>query len=85
VPLPEPQRGLVISYSYLWHHEHRAGRDEGRKNRPCVIVVAAESDKDGAIIIRVVPVTHTPPDNSAAGIELPAVVKRHLGLDDQRS
>jgi hypothetical protein len=31
---PEPQLGLVISYAYLWHHEHRAGRDEGAKDRP---------------------------------------------------
>ncbi len=27
--LPDPQLGLVISYSYLWHHEHHAGRDGG--------------------------------------------------------
>jgi len=32
--LPDPQPGLVISYSYLWHHEHRAGREEGLKSRP---------------------------------------------------
>jgi hypothetical protein len=38
--VPEPQLGLVISYSYLWHHEHREGNDEGRKNRPCGIVLA---------------------------------------------
>jgi hypothetical protein len=41
MPLPAPQRGLVISYAYLWHHEHRAGLEEGRKDRPCVIVLAA--------------------------------------------
>ena len=22
---PPPQPGLVISYAYLWHHEHRTG------------------------------------------------------------
>jgi hypothetical protein len=31
---PEPQPGLIISYAYLWHHEHRAGREEGLKDRP---------------------------------------------------
>ena len=40
---PEPQPGLVISYSYLWHHEHRAGREEGVKARPCVIILEVQS------------------------------------------
>jgi mRNA-degrading endonuclease toxin of MazEF toxin-antitoxin module len=85
MPFPEPQRGLVISYSYLWHHEHCAGQDEGRKNRPCVIVVAIESSADGTTMVRVVPVTHTPPNDAGFALELPAAVKRHLGLDDERS
>jgi hypothetical protein len=29
VPIPTPEPGLVISYAYLWHHEHEAGREEG--------------------------------------------------------
>jgi hypothetical protein len=39
VPLPRPEPGLVLSYSYLWHTEHEEGREEGVKDRPCVIVV----------------------------------------------
>jgi len=85
VPFPEPRLGLVVSYSYLWHHEHRAGRAEGRKDRPCVIVLAIENKADGTTLVRVVPVTHTPPDNPAHALELPAPVKRHLGLDDEKS
>jgi len=82
---PEPQRGLVISYSYLWHHEHRAGREEGRKTRPCVIVLAIKNGADGATMVRVAPVTHSPPPNDAVAVELPLAVKRHVGLDDERS
>lgn len=82
---PEPQLGLVISYAYLWHHEHRAGREEGVKDRPCVIILAMQSVGDGATMVRVAPVTHSPPDNSATAFELPQAVKRHLGLDDSRS
>jgi hypothetical protein len=33
--LPEPECGLVISYSYLWRNEYKAGKIEGLKNRPC--------------------------------------------------
>jgi hypothetical protein len=28
MPLPEPEPGLVISYAYLWHHEHDSGVEE---------------------------------------------------------
>ena len=33
----------------------------------------------------VVPVTHRPPKDSAATLELPLAVKQHLGLDAERS
>ncbi|MDQ0474676.1 type II toxin-antitoxin system PemK/MazF family toxin [Labrys wisconsinensis] len=82
--IPTPQPGLVISYSYLWHHEHRAGRDEGRKDRPCVIALAVERDDHGPIVT-VVPITHAPPADTSLAIELPPGVKRHLGLDGARS
>ncbi|OWK18671.1 growth inhibitor PemK [Mesorhizobium amorphae CCBAU 01583] len=84
MPLPDPQLGLVISYAYLWHHEHQAGQDEGRKDRPCVIVLAVERGADG-LIVTVVPVTHVPPTDPLLAIELPPAVKRHLGLDGERS
>ncbi len=31
------------------------------------------------------PITHTPPSDPADAVEIPALVKRHLGLDDSRS
>ena len=83
--VPEPQPGLVISYAYLWRHERRAGREEGVKDRPCVVVLAAPSAADGATMVRVAAVTHSPPDNLATVFELPQAVKRHHGLDDDRS
>lgn len=84
MPLPEPQRGLVISYAYLWHHEHRAGLEEGRKDRPCVIVLSADRTEYG-VAVTVVPITHTAPSKPASALEIPAAVKRHLGLDADRS
>ncbi|HEY0182817.1 MAG TPA: hypothetical protein VGC09_08420 [Rhodopila sp.] len=82
---PEPQLGLVLSYAYLWHREHQAGREEGVKDRPCVIVLALEKPGDGTTLVRVVPVTHSTPTNPAAALELPPAVKTHLRLDDGRS
>ncbi len=83
--MPLPQPGLVISYAYLWHHERRAGAEEGRKNRPCVIVLTVQHPDDLTTMVTVLPVTHSPPADPAQGVELPSRVKSHLGLDDERS
>ncbi|SDR61333.1 hypothetical protein SAMN05519103_07408 [Rhizobiales bacterium GAS113] len=85
MPIPTPEAGLVISYAYLWHYEHQAGQEEGRKDRPSVIVLAVQREVDDTIIVTVLPITHAMPANPAAAIEIPAPVKRHLGLDDARS
>jgi hypothetical protein len=84
VNLPKPEPGLVIRYSYLWLREHREGREEGTKDRPCAIVLASRRHGDETQVL-VVPVTHSPPENLADALELPPPVKQHLGLDSQRS
>ena len=85
MPIPTPEPGLVISYAYLWHHEHEAGREEGRKDRPSVIVLAVERSANDMTVVVVLPITHAAPADPTAAVEIPAAVKRHLGLDDERS
>lgn len=53
--LPTPEAGLVIACAYLWHHEHMVGREEGRKNRPSVIVLAVQDESDDATAVTVLP------------------------------
>lgn len=84
MPLPEPVPGLVISYAYLWRNQQEQGRDEGVKDRPCVVVLSVRQE-EGERIVTVAPVTHAPPVNSRDAIELPAPVKGRLGLDAQKS
>jgi hypothetical protein len=84
VSLPEPERGLVIRYSYLWKSEHDDGRDEGTKDRPCAIVLSVTAGDTGTRVT-VLPITHTPPKDATFAIEIPAVVKKRLGLDVERS
>jgi hypothetical protein len=81
--LPTPEPGLVISYSYLWRDQHLAGAREGRKTRPCAIVVAT-TDADGDTLVYVAPITHAKPNDPHA-VALPAAVRRRLGLDDAPS
>jgi hypothetical protein len=85
MPLPEPHPGLVISYSYLWRDEARAGREEGVKDRPAVIVLAVRAKADSGRVVTVAPVTHRKPSKPGTAVELPAKVKQHLGLDTAAS
>lgn len=81
---PQPSVGLVIRYDYLWRDEARHGRQEGAKDRPCAIVIARSGEGLDAMVW-LAPITHTPPTDATAAIEIPAKVKAHLGLDDARS
>ncbi|MDH3616456.1 MAG: growth inhibitor PemK [Gammaproteobacteria bacterium] len=78
---PEPEVGLVVSFSYLWSDEAAAGHVEGRKARPSAIVMAVRHDEEGPPQVAVVPITHSPHSDPAAAIEMPPRVAEHLGLD----
>jgi hypothetical protein len=80
VSLPEPQPGLIIRYDYLWTDEAAAGRDQG-KERPACLVAATDSVSSPRLVV-ILPVTHTRPDKSTVGVEIPARVRDALGLDD---
>lgn len=77
----------MISYSFLWSAEAAAGQAEGRKNRPCAIVLAITPDARVPDVKRVVvlPITHTRPIDPDGAVELPRGVRRHLRLDDAPS
>jgi hypothetical protein len=45
----------VIRYSYLWHDEYLAGREEGVKDRPCAIVISMR-DEEGDMVVLVAPI-----------------------------
>lgn len=77
--------GWVFRYAYLWDHQHREGREEGEKDRPCLVLAIVTTDEDGVSIVRVLPITHTPPLHPGAAVEIPARVKARLGLDAGRS
>jgi hypothetical protein len=84
VPIAAPELGLVISYAYLWSSEADEGLEEGLKDRPCAVVLSAQDD-GGDTVVAVVPVTHSPPQHPEEAVEIPAAVKRRLGLDEARS
>ena len=84
MPIPPAEPGLVISYAFLWSHEHDHGDAEGRKRRPCAVVLAIRTEA-GRVTATVAPITHSPPRDADAAVEIPPRVKDHLGLDAARS
>ena len=54
------------------------------KDRPCAIILALQT-LEGETKTLVVPVTHSPPKRAEDALELPPALKRHLGLDAERS
>lgn len=83
--IPDPEIGLVIHFNYLWKREHDLGRDHGRYARPCAVIVSRRRAADGAVIVVVSPITHSPPAGDTVAVEIPPAVKAHLGLDVERS
>lgn len=77
--------GYVFRYSYLWHRQLLQGRHEGEKDRPCLVLALVKIDELGNPVVRVLPITHSPPSNPADAIEIPAAVKSRLKLDKERS
>ncbi len=77
--------GHILRYAYLWHWQHLQGREEGDKDRPCLVLALATTLEDGTPIVRVLPITHTPPTDADTALEIPAPVKNRLGLDEERS
>lgn len=77
--------GWLFRYAYLWNWQHLDGREEGDKDRPCLVLAIVAKDEDGVPIVRVLPVTHTPPSQVEAAVEIPQAAKIRLGLDEERS
>jgi len=72
--LPEPECGLVVSCSYLWSNEQRAGKIEGLKTGRARLCWSSKTTATA----RKSPWPRSP-------TRRPPKVKQHLGLDSERS
>lgn len=80
----DPKPGLVIRYDFLWKEEEREGYSEGRKDRPCAIIVTTTPKDDGHRDVILCPITHSPPKIGESAVEIPYKMARHLKLDDEQ-
>jgi mRNA-degrading endonuclease toxin of MazEF toxin-antitoxin module len=75
----EPQVGQIVDHHFLWTEEQAAGRVEGSKPRPCLII-AVEQRKRAAPRVTVLPVTSRSPRAGTTAIAVPDDVKVRIGL-----
>src|SRR5215467_3468122 len=78
---PKAEPGLVFRYDYLWSREAKRGRSTS-KDRPACVAVATDVETDPQLVM-ILPITHSKPTGTTAGVEIPAGVRRMLGLDDE--
>ncbi len=81
--LPEPKRGLIFRYDYLWLREADSGKDTSKERPACLVLTTDSAIKPRLVVI--LPITHSKPQGRTKGIPIPAEVRRKLGLDDQPS
>ena len=79
MPLPRPELGLVIGYSYLWRAEADRGAEDARKSRLSAVIFVT-ADEGGRTVVMVLPITHRAPRRKADAVEIPAATKKRLGL-----
>jgi mRNA-degrading endonuclease toxin of MazEF toxin-antitoxin module len=79
---PDPEPGLVIRYAFLCGSEAARGKEEG-KDRPCAVVLTVRKEGERTRVV-VAPITHAHPGGNPA-VEITAITKQRLGLDQERS
>jgi mRNA-degrading endonuclease toxin of MazEF toxin-antitoxin module len=78
-----PRVGQIVDHHFLWVEEQAAGRMEGRKSRPCLIV-AVEPQQRAPPRVTVLPITSRPPRRGGGAVAIPDDVQTRIGLDPAR-
>ena len=81
--LPAPRPGLVFRYDYVWAADATSSPESG-KDRPACLVAASDASLKPKFVV-ILPITHSKPGAGVVGVELPAKVKAHIGLDEMAS
>ena len=69
------QSGSLINYHFLWYRESQRGESEGRKSRPCAVVLRLENS------FVIMPVTTKQPDSKNIAIKFPEIEAERLKLE----
>ncbi|HWA91145.1 MAG TPA: type II toxin-antitoxin system PemK/MazF family toxin [Rhizomicrobium sp.] len=79
-----PKVGQIVRHHFLWSEEKAAGRAEGAKARPCIIIAVESRSSNDAPRVTVLPVTSQAPRSDAAAVAVPDGLKARIELDPGR-
>ena len=69
------QSGSLVDYQFLWHQESLRGEIEGRKSRPCAVVLRLRNS------FVIMPVTTKRPNVNTLAIPFPEIEAERLHLE----
>lgn len=75
-----PKAGQVIEYHYLWRWQRDLGETEGRKKRPCSVVLVVR-DHGGNHVLFLAPITTKEPAKDRRAVAIPETEIRRAKLD----
>lgn len=77
--------GLLIWYPYLWARQQDGGETEGRKHRPCCLVVPRHDPASGKTVLFLLPVSTLAPGPGQRAVAIPEIERRRAGLTHWKS
>jgi hypothetical protein len=77
--------GQLIRYPYLWARQRDVGETEGRKHRPCCLVVPRPNPASGRTVLFLLPVSTLAPGSGQRAVEIPEIERRRAGLVSWKS
>jgi len=80
LPLPELTVGLVVRYEYLWARRAATAETADKDHPACVVTTFRKPGSDDDFVVYL-PISHVPPGENEAGIELTDNAKSASGLD----
>jgi hypothetical protein len=75
-----PKAGDVLRYPYLWARQSQTGETEGRKLRPCAVILSLATVA-GQTELRICAITTKPPSKGVHAVVVPEIERRRAGLD----
>lgn len=79
-----PRKGEIIQHRFIWEREARAGLEEGKKLRRCIVVGIQPLSKN-EYLINLIPITHTPQRQDPARIRVSREDAQAMKLDERQS
>ena len=80
-----PRTGQLIWYPYLWARQQAAGETEGRKDRPCCMLLPVQKAGSKETVLYLLAVSTVPPTNRDDAIEVPEIERRRGGLSEWKA